>query len=121
MINTKASIIILNWNTSADTIECIDSLKNQTEKNFEVIVVDNASEPEDVNKLKEYCAKEKFLKIQLILNRENIGFTGGNNSALKPAKGEIVVSLNNDAVAESEWLEKLLEPFSDPLVGGTGS
>ncbi len=121
MENPKATIVILNWNTALDTIECLESLKKQTEKDFEVIVVDNASVPEDVIKLKEYCKNESPLEIQLVLNKENLGFAGGNNAGLKYAKGEVVVSLNNDAVATENWLERLLEPFSDPQVGGAGS
>ena len=49
------AIIILNWNGWEDTIECIESLCNIHYSNFEIIIVDNASEDESINKIREYC------------------------------------------------------------------
>ncbi len=48
----RVSIIILNWNGLKDTIECLESLKKITYKNYEVIIVDNGSEGDDVKILK---------------------------------------------------------------------
>ena len=54
-MNPKVSIIILNWNGWEDTIECLESLCQITYPNYDVIVVDNGSEDESVDKIKEYC------------------------------------------------------------------
>jgi len=54
-MNPKVSIIILNWNGWKDTIECLESLYQITYPNYEVIVVDNGSEDESIEKIKEYC------------------------------------------------------------------
>ncbi|MBI4015732.1 MAG: glycosyltransferase family 2 protein [Candidatus Aenigmarchaeota archaeon] len=121
MKNPKTSIIILNWNTAVDTIECLESLKKQTEKDFEIILVDNASAPSDIEKLKFYCEKERQMGIQLLFNKENMGFAGGSNAGLKLARGEIIISLNNDTVVTEDWLENLLIPFKDQSVGASGS
>jgi len=51
----KVSIIILNWNGWRDTIECLESLYQITYPNYDVIVVDNGSEDESIEKIKEYC------------------------------------------------------------------
>ncbi|MBA7515267.1 hypothetical protein ES705_07306 [subsurface metagenome] len=51
----RVSIIILNWNGWADTIECLESLYQITYPNYDVIVVDNGSEDESIEKIKEYC------------------------------------------------------------------
>lgn len=50
----KVAIIVLNWNGWQDTIECLESLYQITYPNYEVIVVDNGSENESVEKIKEY-------------------------------------------------------------------
>ncbi len=121
MENPKASIIILNWNTAEDTIECLESLKRQTEKSFEVILVDNASKPSDVEKLKAYSERERQLDMHFLFNRENMGFAGGSNAGLKLAHGEILISLNNDTVVTEDWLENILAPFRDSSVGAVGS
>ena len=63
----RVSIIILNWNGWEDTIECLESLYQITYPNYDVIVVDNGSEDESVQKIREYCegkikVKSKFFE-----------------------------------------------------------
>ena len=54
----RVAIIILNWNGWEDTIECLESLYQITYPNYDVIVVDNGSEDESIEKIKEYCEGE---------------------------------------------------------------
>ena len=54
-MNPKVSIVILNWNGWEDTIECLESLYQITYPDYDVIVVDNGSEDESVEKIKEYA------------------------------------------------------------------
>ena len=54
-MNAKVLIIILNWNGWRDTIEYLESLYQITYPNYDVIVVDNGSEDESIEKIKEYC------------------------------------------------------------------
>ena len=63
----RVSIIILNWNSWRDTIECLESLYRITYPNYDVIVVDNGSKDDSVQKIKEYCegkieVNSKFFK-----------------------------------------------------------
>lgn len=51
----KVSILILNWNGWEDTVECLESLYQITYPNYDVVVVDNGSEDESIDKIKEYC------------------------------------------------------------------
>lgn len=97
------SVIVLNWNGERYIAQSLNSLLDQTYRNYEVIVVDNGSKDGSVELIKGYLPR-----IRLILNEENLGFTGGNNVAIQEAKGEYVVLFNNDAVAHSEWLEQLV-------------
>jgi len=117
----KVSIIILNWNGLKDTIECLESLKKITYPNYEVIVVDNGSEGNDADILEE---KYKGY-IRLIRNKENLGFTGGNNIAIKKifdgGKSNYILLLNNDTVVEPNFLLKLVEiAENNPEVGVIG-
>lgn len=66
-IYPKVSIIILNWNGWRDTIECLESLYQITYPNYDVIVIDNGSKDESIEKIKEYCegkikVKSKFFE-----------------------------------------------------------
>jgi len=103
----KVSIIILNWNGLDDTIECVESLKKMTYPNYEVIVVDNASEGDDVRIL-----GEKFGDyVHVIENDRNYGFAEGNNIGIRYAlskRTDYVLLLNNDTVVDAEFLTELV-------------
>ncbi len=106
----RLTIITINYNSSENTIKLLDSLKNQTDKDFGVIVVDNNSD--DVSKLLNYETSEtNFIYIK---NDHNLGFSGGNNVGIKkalnpPAGGgsDWVLLLNNDTWVESLFIQRL--------------
>ena len=99
------SVIIVNWNGEKFLDICLSSLRVQTYHNFEVIVVDNASTDNSIKFL-----EENYLKfVRIIKNRDNFGFAKGNNIGIQAAKGEFIVTLNNDIQADSRWLEELLK------------
>ena len=104
----KVSIIILNWNGLEDTVECLESLKKVTYPNYEVIVVDNASEGNDVQVL-----REKFGDyIQLIQNDRNYGCAEGYNTGirfiLKKSKSKYIMTMNNDVIVAPDFLDELV-------------
>jgi len=109
MQHPKVSIIILNWNGLKDTIECLESLKKITYPNYEVIVVDNDSKGNDADILEERYKNY----IRVIRNKENLGFAGGNNVAirqvLKEEKSDYILLLNNDTIVEPNFLEELIK------------
>ena len=51
----KVSIVVLNWNGWKDTIECLESLYRIRYPNYDVIVIDNGSRDESIEKIKNYC------------------------------------------------------------------
>lgn len=70
----KAAIIVLNWNKWQDTIECLESLYQITYPNYDVILVDNGSEDDSIQKIKEYCegkiiVASSFLAINQRINQ----------------------------------------------------
>jgi GT2 family glycosyltransferase len=106
------SVIVLNYNGKGFLDGCLSSLASQTYSDFEVIVVDNGSRdgsPEYV--------KENYPWVRLAKNDENLGFAGGTNVGIRAAKGEFVITLNNDSRADSRFIEELIKPMADPEVG----
>lgn len=102
----KVSIVVLNWNGKFVTSECLDSLKKVKYDNFEVIIVDNGSEDGSQEHF-----KKNYSWAKLIENRENLGFTGGNNVGMKYALKngtDYVLLLNNDTVVDPLFLEDLI-------------
>lgn len=95
MINPVLSIIIISYNTSEITINCLKSIfqdKGLKEIPFEIIIVDNNSKDDSVAQIK------KFKKIKLIANKFNGGFGKANNQGLKIAKGNYILFLNSDTI-----------------------
>ncbi len=102
----RLTIITINYNSSENTIKLLESLKDQSDKDFEVIVVDNNSE--DVEKLMDYETTQN--NIVYIKNDKNIGFSGGNNIGIRRAlenQADWVLLLNNDTWVESSFIEHL--------------
>lgn len=102
----KLSLITINYNGSENTIKLLESLKNQTDKDFEIIVVDNNSK--DVEQLLNYQTSET--NIIFIKNERNLGFSGGNNVGIKKALengSDWVLLLNNDTIPENLLIEHL--------------
>ena len=111
MTSTPAlSIIILNYNSSEYTRNCLDSvLKTTTGISFEVIVVDNASEQEDYNQLREFIDELNSSQVQLIRSRINTGFGGGIMYAIQHARGKYYLCLNNDTLVSDGAIAMSLE------------
>ena len=105
--NPLVSIIILNYNAGNLLLNCVDSVFKSTYPNFEVIVVDNLST--DYSHIR---CKEKFEKIQLIENKENLGYCDGNNVGVRNAKGDFITILNPDTIVKPNWLEPLLNAYN---------
>lgn len=108
MSNPDLSIIILSYNTRELTSACIESLYKHTRAvDFEVLVVDNASEDGSQAELKQLAKRHK--NMQLMLSDKNLGFVKGNNKAMKRARGKYILLLNSDTELKSPVLPQILE------------
>jgi hypothetical protein len=102
----KVFIIILNWNGLEDTLECLKSVFKMDYPNFKVIVVDNGSTDNSVAVI-----QGKYPEVIMIENKDNLGYTGGNNVAMGYAMQngtDYMWLLNNDSIAEQDTLSKLV-------------
>lgn len=115
----KVIVGLLNWNEIGYTVNCIESLEKLNYKNFEIVVLDNGSRKDSVNTLK---IIEKQKRIKLLLEKENIGFTGGNNKiinyVLKNEKFDYLLLLNNDTLVEKDFLKKQVSFMEKNLDAG---
>lgn len=125
------AIIILNWNGSEDTIECIQSLRRVKEDYF-CIVADNGSDDDSVISIQE-CLKKEEVCYRVVKEKEylyekpslhefilytlseNLGFAKGNNEAIRLvsfSQPDHYLLLNNDTIVEPDFLKKI-EDFSN--------
>lgn len=120
------AIIMLNWNGAADTLECIDSLR-QVHDDYFCVVADNGSEDNSIQQIKEYLQREhlphqviqrgaplsekpKNHEFILYTIGENLGFARGNNEAIRliaTACPDHYLLLNNDTIVEPDFLQQL--------------
>lgn len=105
------SIILINYNNSDDTVECIQSIPV---KNYirNIIIIDNHSKKSDIRQLENYLRKDRP-DIVLLKNKENVGFGNGCNRAfnylMENDDGEYILVLNNDTVVKTGAIEKMLD------------
>jgi len=109
------SIIILNYNTRDLLRDCLRSVLKSKKNSFayEIIVVDNASVDGSVEMI-----KREFPQVKIIQSKENLGFAGGNNLALKKAQGKYILFLNSDTQVKPDAFQKMISFMdSDPKIG----
>jgi len=100
------SFIIVNYNTSELVAKCVESVRRYCAvEPFEIIVVDNASRPEEQQKLKEFSADD----CHLVMSRFNAGFGLGNMLGVNAAKGDFLCFINSDAYLVEDCIHPLCE------------
>jgi len=112
----NVSVLILNWNGRNYLEPCLNALRGQTYRAFEVILVENGSVDGSAALVRETFGEwlaEGTLK--LVELAQNTGFSGGNLEGLRHAEPEAryIATLNNDTEADSHWLETLVNSLEN--------
>ena len=106
------TVIVVNWNGRQLLPECLASLARQSLKELEILLVDNGSSDGSVD-----FVRTEFPSVRILALDRNFGFAGGNNRGILESSGEFVALLNNDAVADPHWAERLTEAGRDARTG----
>ena len=100
----EVSVIILNFNKSNLTKECLQAIwKNTFGYRYEIVIVDNGSAPDDLQTLVEAGSHFRLIKLP-----ENRYFSQGCNIGARHSRGRYLVFLNNDAFVMNDWLVPLI-------------
>ena len=97
------SVIIVNYNNKNLLRQCLDSVRGQSFKDIEVIVVDNASTDGSVEMVRMY-----YPEVKLIWNTQNLLFCKSYNQGIKAAKGNFILCLNNDVILDKDYLKEAM-------------
>jgi GT2 family glycosyltransferase len=111
--NPLVSIVTLNWNQTDITCEFLESTRQLTYKNYEILVCDMGSGINPADRINAAYPNTRVLR-----SETNLGFTGGNNWGMRQAKGDFIFIVNNDTEVTPGLLDALLKPFfEDDTIG----
>lgn len=114
---TDLSIIIVNWNSTAFLLKCLESIyAHSAGAELEIIVVDNASPDRDI-----WMIRERYEDVVVIESPVNLGFARANNLGFLASRGEYVVFLNPDTLLINPAFDLMLRQVRLlPTVGAVG-
>ena len=102
----QISVIMPVYNTSQYLRRSIESVLNQTYKDFELICINDGSTDNSLEILQEYATHDPRIKI---INQENKGLSGARNSALEIAQGEWITFVDSDDFITNNFIGNLYD------------
>ncbi len=113
------AIVILTWNNSIDTLECLDSVNQLDYPNLRIIVVDNGSTDGSVDRI-----RRRYQSIDLLVLDSNLGYAAGNNIGIQHAlalQADYILILNNDTLVAPNMINELVQAAeANPQIGMLG-
>ncbi len=100
----RLTVVVPNWNTRQFLGPCLNSLRRQTFRDFETILVDSGSTDDSLT-----FVERHFPEVRTIPLGENRGFSGAVNAGIEASSAEYIVLLNNDTEQDPNWLAALVE------------
>ncbi len=107
-MNNKTTVVIPNYNGIKYIEGCMDSLEKQNFKEFETIVIDNASQDGSDN-----IIEDKYPWAKLVRNSENTGFSRAVNQGIELSETEYVILLNNDTEVHPDYVGELVKAIDE--------
>jgi hypothetical protein len=110
---SSVSVVIPSWNGEHLLPACLDSIRAQTARDFEIIVSDDASTDGSAE-----LVSQRYPEATLIRSPRNRGFAAAANAGVRASQGDFIFLLNNDVALDPRCLEELLRPIeTDPGLG----
>jgi len=114
----KVSIVIVTWNAAYYMEGCLSSIKEQSFKDWELIIVDNGSADDTLD-----IVQKIYPQARVIKNEENLGFCRANNQGISAAQGDFIFTLNSDIILDKDFMRELVffaqkQPEEIGMLGG---
>ena len=113
------SVVVCTYNRSENLKNCLASIFMQTYRNYEIVIIDDHSQDRTTDLLKDYC--NAYPQLRVHRNDQNKGISYSRNKAVSISANEIIAFLDDDCIADENWLTELARPFEDQrvvVVGG---
>jgi GT2 family glycosyltransferase len=108
VVPPRVTVVVPNWNGERFLEICLSSLRLQTFRNFETLLVDNGSSDGSVG-----FVEENFPEVRVIRLPENRGFSAAVNAGIMVSEANLVALLNNDTEVDPGWLEALVRAAAE--------
>ena len=119
MSHPIVSVVIPVYNAQEGIKQCLDSLLNQTFKDYEIILLNDGSTDNTLEVIKSYASKNDCIRV---IDKENEGVAKTRNKGIHLAKGEYIVFIDNDDFVDSDYLERFYNAIDqeqlDIVLGG---
>lgn len=112
----RVSVNLVTWNGEKFIKDCLQSVFNQTFKDFDLLIIDNNSTDDTLA-----IINEMYPHLRVVKNRENLGFAKAHNQAIHWSKSDFVLALNQDVVLHPDYLRSLVEFFDQNPQAGSAS
>ena len=106
----KVSIIVPIYNTEQYLGHCLDSIKNQTHQNLEIILIDDGSTDNSGKIADDYAKKDSRIQV---FHQKNAGQSAARNTGIKNATGEYISFIDSDDEIDQTFIESLLDGFTE--------
>lgn len=115
MSKKRVSVVICVYQTERynDLAEAIDNVKRQSHKHLEVVVVVDGNRELYDKILKSGIGESDKVEVKTILNEKNLGLSESRNRGIKEAKGDVIAFLDDDAVADEDWVKELVRMYEE--------
>ena len=100
-VKKDVSVIVLTYNSENTIKKCLDSIFNQTYKNFELIILDDGSTDNTIKMINSY----KDSRIKIYRNNKNLGIAKSRNVALSKCNSRLIFFTDSDCIVTANWLE----------------
>lgn len=111
------SVVVCTYNRSYQLTNCLNSIKNQSVNNFEIIVIDDCSNDKTYDVANQLLLN--FPQKKIHRNEQNMGLSYSRNIGAELASNEIVLFIDDDCIASRSWIEEMVKPFKDSRIGLT--
>jgi len=116
----RSSIVICVYNRGDEVQACLKSLLELTDRDFEIVLVDDCSTDDTPERLAAFQDAHRDVSVTIVRNQTNLGVSGARNTGVDAATGRFVLFTDSDCEVDPHWLERILVPFEDPSTAGVG-
>ena len=119
-MNPEVTVIVPVYNSEKYIAKCIESILNQTFRNFELLIINDGSKDNSQKIIEEYQKKDPERIV--IVNQENKGVSKTRNEAIKMANGKYLMFIDNDDYIDKDYIETFIKEIKendlDVVLGG---